>query len=105
MRYLLVFLLTACSVSTNQMLLHRGLTKSERQDQVVLYGSDLSFDRQKKFVEGKICKKMPRDLVFLMFGNPDFFSMNNEIWEYEKDSAPLLRVEFVRDSVASFKFF
>ncbi len=105
MPYLLILLLTACSMSTNQILLKRGLSKQERQNQVVLYGSDLSFDRQKKFIEGKICKKMPRDLVFLMFGNPDFFSFNNDIWEYEKDSSPLLRIEFVRDSVVSYKFF
>lgn len=105
MRYLLVLLLTACSVSTNQILLKRGLSKAERQEHVVMYGSELSFDRQKKFVEGKICKKMPRDLVFLLYGNPSFFSTDNTIWEYEKDSSTILRIEFERDSVFAYKFF
>ena len=84
---LIIFLLCACS--TNPPLTKRGLPNAERQFFIIQNGWGLSQEIKSSFKAGLPCLGMQTDLIFNMYGSPDFVQKvkldpdNGQIMEYK----------------------
>jgi hypothetical protein len=73
MRYLIILLfLLGCSTSIS--LKSRGLSENDRRFYIIQNGYVINKEVRRSFEEGVICEKMPKELVFQMYGYPDIMT-------------------------------
>lgn len=73
MRYLIILLfLVGCS--TTIPLKSRGLSENDRRFYIIQNGYVINKEVRRSFEEGVICEKMPKELVFQMYGYPDIIT-------------------------------
>lgn len=100
---MLLFLLMSCA-TTGTDLLKRGVPKSERQFFIDSNGSSPRYAQTYDFIEGKLDTGFTKQMVFLMYGQPDVKPFGNDsVWQYDDSKgAPVLTITFNEDTVTSF---
>jgi hypothetical protein len=91
-----------CTLGKGSALCSRGLSREERDAFLAQHEYDLKPEVRDAFVEGRLAKGMPRELVFRLYGIPDRNSGTGDGWEYlDREKRLVTGVLFKEEEVDS----